>query len=234
MVDDRCGLLGDALEQPSVIVGVLRTMHVVNGQCSDAMAVEGEGADERGLEGRLRFLTTGRVEIHAGSTVDHSPPIAGRPSAQTVAISHREPSDEIGLDSRCERAVKSARLPDAQEERTGGKGNEIAQFRRDQLHRVGDAKTAAHSLCDLVQAVDLTLGERDVVKHAPAVRPCVAWSRRRLRWRWQLAISRDLVRYRWIDREECLYNRWVERLTAFLAEGRQRRLDAERALVRPF
>ena len=64
VVDDRGGLLGDAVEQPAVIVGVDRRLGVVDGDRADEPLVEEQRADERRLQrravGRARRPPRGR------------------------------------------------------------------------------------------------------------------------------------------------------------------------------
>src|SRR5438034_912358 len=83
---------------------------------------------------------------------------------QRVAVADRELLNDVRLDAGRETAPQRLVLLVVEKQRAAGERHDVAQLRRDERHRVGDAEAAAHRLCDLVERVDLAVRERDVLK----------------------------------------------------------------------
>ena len=179
VVDDGGGLLGDAIEQPAVIVGVDRRRRCgrrrcvpmnrslkTSGQTSADCSVVCDGRCPAASKSALgRALTSGR-RLRATQPV--------RP----VAVPDRQLLDDLGLDAGREPAAQRLGLLVVEEQRAARERHDVAQLRRDERHRVGHAEAAAHGLRDLVERVDLAVRERDVLEDVGARRRLVARGRR--------------------------------------------------------
>ena len=119
----------------------------------------------------------------------------------------------------------------------------LLSFGRDERHRVGHAEAAAHRLRDLVERVDLAVGERDVLEDVGADGRFVDQADRGLRGRGvrrhaRQAPRRQLAHFRFslqhrIHLDERLHDARIERLARFLLQQADRRFEAHRLVVRP-
>jgi hypothetical protein len=68
------------------------------------------------------------------------------------------------VDARRKPAAQRLELFVVEEQRAAGERDEVAQLRRDQRHRVGNAEARAHCLSNFVQGVNFSVRESDVVE----------------------------------------------------------------------
>ena len=236
VVDDRGGLLGDAVEQAAVIVGVDRRLGVVDRDRADEALVEQQRADQRRVQRRAIGREAGRLEIGARPRVDERPAVARHPAGQAVAVADRQLLDRLGFDAGREPAAQRFGFVVVEEQRAARERHDVAQLRRDQRHRVGHAEAAAHRLRDLVERVDLAVRERDVLEDVgaaadvsstrptagAAVGACVGDARQLAR---RLGAGVGLGRQRRVHLDEGLHHARVERLArspAAAARSRRR------------
>ena len=222
---------------------------VVDRDRADEPFVEDERADERRLQRGLGRLARG-LEVRARARVDQRAPVARHPADQPVAVPDRQLLDALGLDAGGEAAPQRLALVVVEEERAARERHDVAQLRRDERHRVRDAEAAAHRLRDLVERVDLAVGERDVLEDVGARRAGRRPGRRRLdqadggaRGRRVRGDARQLARRLpgslrprrrvRVRVDEGLHDARVERLVRFLPQQAHRRLEAHRLVVRP-
>ena len=186
----------------------------------------------------------GRLEVGARPRVDERPAVARDPAGQAVAVADRQLLDRLGLDAGREAAAQRLGLVVVEEQRAARERHDVAQLRRDQRHRVRDAEAAAHRLRDLVERVDLAVGERDVLEHVGARRRrFVDQADRRRRGRRVRRHARQLARrllagfgfggQRRIHVDERLHDARVERLAALLPQQADRGVEAHRLVIRP-
>ena len=165
VVDDGGGLFADAVQEPAVVVGVAAGVDVVDREGADEPLVEDQRADQGGLEaGGPRHPR--RFEVGARTRVDQRPPVAGHPARQALAVLHRDLLHEFGVDPGRKPAAQGLGLFVVEEERAAREGDEIGQLRGDERHRIGHAEAGAHRLGNLVERVNLPMGQRNVVEHA--------------------------------------------------------------------
>ncbi len=197
-------------------------------------------ADQRRLE-LGRRVRVHRLDVGAGARVDERPAVARHPAGQALAAAEAELLEQLrvgpGGESAAERVVRIR----IEEQRARRERHEVGQLRRDERHRVRDAQARAHRLRDLVERVDLAMRERDVVEHralalgrrgADGPDPFAATQRSGTdAGRLELFLL-DLGAQPRHDARERRHDAGVERLAGVLLENRQRRVGADRPVVR--
>ena len=187
----------------------------------------------------------GGLEVGARPRVDQRPAVARHPAGQTRARSCTVSCWMIvGFDAGGEPAAQRL-APRREEQRAARERHDVAQLRRDERHRVGDAEAGAHRLRDLVERVDLAVGERDVLEHRLlARRRSRRQADRRLRRRrvrrharQRAAPAPGSLRLGVQRRAACSTNvcttRGSSALPASCCSSADRRVDAHRLVIRP-
>ena len=241
VVDDRGGLLAHAIEQPAVVVGVAARVDVIDRQRADEPLVEHQRADQRRLQ-RRGARDAGRFEVGARARVHQRAAVARHPAGQPEAALHGNLLNDFGVDAGRKPAAQRLELFVVQEERAARERHEVAQLRRDQRHRVGDAEAGAHRLGDFVERVDFAMRERDVVEHglvrrlrqqpdgrAPLLVRAGRQRQRAHRLGRRFRFGAQLLEV--LDEHQ--HEVRIERLAGFLAQQPDRAFVAHRLVIRP-
>ena len=204
----------------------LKTSGATSADCS-AVALAKPAASNSALG---RALTSGRR-------------LRATQPARPCPGAHVHGADRVGLDAGRKPAAQHVGFLVEQEQRARREGHEVRQLRRNQRHRVGDAKARAHRLRDFVEGVDLAVRERDVFEDGAALRGLGLEADGRaaaLAGRLEREAPRrrdfDGVRGRFhLGRHlhEHLHDRGIEGAAGFLLKQRERRFGSHRLVVRP-
>src|SRR6185369_4618017 len=131
IVNDGAGLLGDALDQAAVLVGVPVGVDVVQRQASEERLVVVQRHDDRRLE--ARGLEPQDLERGRGVAVDDRPLVARHPAGQSLPGFERAIHELRRVDARREAALQIAVFL-RQEERAARPRNDLRQLRRNERH----------------------------------------------------------------------------------------------------